>query len=678
MAFNVNQRLNGLEPLAYAGVNAVQPPDFVTKPRPPNATDSKNFYLGTIWLDVTGYPTVLPQADNIWMLVALIGNQATWVNFGAGSLTSLTGNTGGPVFPDGADNINVVGDGTTINVAGNPGTHTLTISAINMGTVNTLTGNNALPVSPILGNINIVGDGVTIDINGNPGTHTLTASLINSGSYANSFPTDAGTATPALGVLNIIANRAGLASGSSVFFSAPGAANTVQLNVTDALSNTLIGNLAGNLTLTGNQNTGLGNNVLSALTTGSSNVGVGSSSLRADTTGSFNVAMGVSSLLSNVSGASNVAIGTGALQNNVLFDNNTAVGTTTLQNYVGGVGTSGFNVALGVDALNALQTRNSNTAIGALAGEFLVSGIACTLLGAATGSNLTASESYNVLIGASSSGLSLGVAGVNSLVAISTQNDNWFHNFGTNNIFAGRNAGNGTLTGTTNAAYGHNALNALTTGNGNTAIGDIAGATLLTGINNALIGRSAGSAYVGAESNNIILGGNTGVAAESNVIRIGGTFGSGANQQNALYMAAPHNEPIAVGGTGTPHVMTINETDGRVLITYSSLATWIDVTSPIASSSGVGFFANEVGQTTIALPAISIVGSTISVSDSGGNGWRITQGAGQQIRLGNQATTVGVGGYIESNDIGDTVQLVCSIANLAWQVVSVIGNITVN
>lgn len=50
-----------------------------------------------------------------------------------GFVETLTGNSGGAVGPDGSDNINVVGDGTTINVVGNPGTNTLTISAINSG-----------------------------------------------------------------------------------------------------------------------------------------------------------------------------------------------------------------------------------------------------------------------------------------------------------------------------------------------------------------------------------------------------------------------------------------------------------------------------------------------------------------------------------------------------------------
>ncbi len=44
-----------------------------------------------------------------------------------GEVTFLTGNTGGPVGPDGGGNINVLGAGA-IAVAGNPGTNTLTIT----------------------------------------------------------------------------------------------------------------------------------------------------------------------------------------------------------------------------------------------------------------------------------------------------------------------------------------------------------------------------------------------------------------------------------------------------------------------------------------------------------------------------------------------------------------------
>jgi len=70
--------------------------------------------------------------------------------------------------------------------------------------VETIEGNTGGPITPNgLNNIFIVGDGTTIDVAGNGGTNTLTISVA-SGIIAQSFPTDVGTATPAAGVLNII------------------------------------------------------------------------------------------------------------------------------------------------------------------------------------------------------------------------------------------------------------------------------------------------------------------------------------------------------------------------------------------------------------------------------------------------------------------------------------------
>src|SRR6185436_14016907 len=76
---------------------------------------------------------------------------------------TLTGNTGGPVGPDGANNINVVGDGTTITIAGNPGTFTLTASVVGTGVLSSLTTDDGHVVTPT---------GGTIDVHGAHGLNT--------------------------------------------------------------------------------------------------------------------------------------------------------------------------------------------------------------------------------------------------------------------------------------------------------------------------------------------------------------------------------------------------------------------------------------------------------------------------------------------------------------------------
>lgn len=86
----------------------------------------------------------------------------------------------------------------------------------------TLTGNSGGPVSPDNAkNINVVGDTTTIDIVGNPATHTLTAST--AGTVATSYVTDSGTAIPSGGVLNVVGGTGINTSGSG---------NTITTNLT--------------------------------------------------------------------------------------------------------------------------------------------------------------------------------------------------------------------------------------------------------------------------------------------------------------------------------------------------------------------------------------------------------------------------------------------------------------
>lgn len=394
---NINQRLNGLNPLAYMGDNAFQPPEFVTDNRPPTANDSFNFELGTIWLD-TGSNTP-PSANDVYMLVALNAGVATWVSVGGSDLETLTGNSGGPVGPDGAMNINILGDTTTINVVGNSGTNTLTISAVTTGTglVSTLTGNSGGAVSPTAGNINVVGTG-TITVVGNPGTSTLT--VTPSGAIASSFPTDSGTATPSGGVLNVLGGTATRDINTS------GSGNTIHVDLNNAITlgdlASIVGSpaitlttgdatiTAGNINLTntntagtigvinysgtrwinnyGTSNVFIGNNAGNlGLTVVSSvqNIGIGTGSLGALTTGVDNVCVGTITGTLLTTGGRNVALGSGALQRATTGSSNIILGPTAALN----ITTGSFNFAAGDDALILLTTGSSNISLGRLAGS---------------------------------------------------------------------------------------------------------------------------------------------------------------------------------------------------------------------------------------------------------------------------------------------------------------------
>jgi hypothetical protein len=132
----------------------------------------------------------------------------------------------------------------------------------------------------------------------------------------------------------------------------------------------------------------------------------------------------------------------------------------------------------------------------------------------------------------------------------------YFHVYGNDNMFMGREAGNYTLIGTTNLAAGINSLHSawtasyntffgyhggqnITNADQNTGIGAAVFTNLVTGKYNLGAGYAAGIAYIGAESYNIVLY-NSGVTGESRVIRIG-THGSGDGQQNKAFIAGIYN-----------------------------------------------------------------------------------------------------------------------------------------
>lgn len=153
-------------PLAYLGTNATTPPNIITSNRAPTSADFRGYNIGDIWVDDVG--------DNAYILVSLANNLAVW-NLAAastGDLSTLTGNSGGPVSPLLA-NINLVGDGTTINVVGNPATHTLTISAAGSTATSFVTDSGtANPIADVLhinGDPNITTTGATnvvhVDLN---------------------------------------------------------------------------------------------------------------------------------------------------------------------------------------------------------------------------------------------------------------------------------------------------------------------------------------------------------------------------------------------------------------------------------------------------------------------------------------------------------------------------------
>ncbi len=359
------------------------------------------------------------------------------------------------------------------------------------------------------------------------GNFTMTGPYNTGVGYAALQSNGTGFGNTALGLLALTSNTGGnynVATGVSAL-----------LKNTSGSGNTATGFHALTLNTTGNSNTAIGDQTLQANTTGGFNVAVGEQALFSNVNGTFNVAVGSGALFSNTTGTGLTATGNTALHSNTTGANNTAAG----YNAIGANTTGAFNTAAGFSALSANTTGSNNLALGYAAGSSLTTGDN----NIAIGNNGVAGESNVIRIGngqtdtylagvihGDGSGLT-GLAGSLALPATSsasvgviTQNGgSLLHTYGSDNFFAGQNAGNFAMTGYFNTGSGERVLNSNTTGNTNTGLGFNALANNTTGTSNLALGSGAGQDLTTGD-NNIMIG-NSGVAAEANTIRIG-TFQS--------------------------------------------------------------------------------------------------------------------------------------------------------
>lgn len=133
---------------------------------------------------------------------------------------------------------------------------------------------------------------------------------------------------------------------------------------------------------------------------------------------------------------------------------------------------------------------------------------------------------------------------------------------------------------------------------------------------------------------------------------------------------------LGAGGvivTGNPGTNTLTITVGGGGFSWNETL----VVGPVNLAASNGYISNNGALVTYVLPAVSAVGDVIRVTGKGAGGWIVTQGAGQSIQFGNVATTVGVGGSLASTTLGSSILIVCITANLKWNVLSVMSNLTI-
>lgn len=230
-----------------------------------------------------------------------------------------------------------------------------------------------------------------------------------------------------------------------------------------------------------------------------------------------------------------------------------------------------------------------------------------------------------------------------------------------------------------------------------------------------IYGASGALSELGPLTNGQILIGSTGADATASTLSNGNniTVTSGAGSASVAVtgttdkclqvgnatgsltsMTALTNGQLAIGSTGNNPVATgLISTDGSISVTQGAgsidievaasggtAMTWSEITT--ATKQMVvdeGYLSND-GATKVVftLPATATKGQRVAVVGHGSGLWKIAQNASQIIYFGNQITTNGTSGYLESTLTYDAIELICITANTTFAVRNCIGNITGN
>jgi hypothetical protein len=176
------------------------------------------------------------------------------------------------------------------------------------------------------------------------------------------------------------------------------------------------------------------------------------------------------------------------------------------------------------------------------------------------------------------------------------------------------------------------------------------------------------------EGNHLVIADATGSGGTNNVTING-------NGNNIVYQGTSASSAVINSNYGAID-MTF---DGSVWLASAGQAsspptppasfTWNSISTNQTLVASNGYFVVS-GTLSLALPASSSIGDTISVSlvDTG-TSWTITQAAGQKIRLGNTSSTIGTGGSVSSTQPGDTITIVSYSSGL-WEATSSVGTFT--
>lgn len=121
-----------------------------------------------------------------------------------------------------------------------------------------------------------------------------------------------------------------------------------------------------------------------------------------------------------------------------------------------------------------------------------------------------------------------------------------------------------------------------------------------------------------------------------------------------------------------------NPGNGSTDVTISTTAStpWTVVTGATALVTLHGYFSNSSSNVTFTLPATAGVGATFYVSNMNSGNIVIAMNSGQTVQFGNLVTTSG-SGTITGTNKGDSLTIVCNVANDVFTVINSVGEFNI-
>lgn len=178
----------------------------------------------------------------------------------------------------------------------------------------------------------------------------------------------------------------------------------------------------------------------------------------------------------------------------------------------------------------------------------------------------------------------------------------------------------------------------------------------------SLVSGAAGSTGAGKGGAILIQVGSSGSTGDGESITIAAGLGNGGGADGNINLDV---------GTGQVLINGVPISDGSG-ITYAAPT----INTTLTANSG--WYINNVGSINLTLPAVIAAGESITIQNNGAGGFVLLAGTGQVVTFNSYVSSGVAGATLTSTTQGDSVTLICTVANTSFYVVSSCGNITTN